>query len=235
MARNNERHVGAGCHVSSGGACETLRPRARVATGRAGRFAAVTLTCAALTSSAGAAGSQTAAPSKDEIMQAMAGYLGEALPRMSYLVADEDYRQKGIRVTGNVVERRLRSEVLVVSHPVAPAKWLTFRDVTALDDGPIVGSERVQLTKLFSGAEPDIVDLEDAHVHAEADEIQHIPGARYSLAMNPFDAMLLMQPLYWPRLEFTLGSRDATVGPDVWRLDFRERAGTAPNTTTKAS
>lgn len=176
----------------------------------------VMLTVAGVVATLGSSAAQApaGAPSLDQLLGVAVRNLLESLPRLTQLVAEEDYRQRH-----GSTSRRLSSEVLLVSHPAQTGEWLFFRDVLSVDERPLP-EQRQRLIHLF--LEPQAPDLARARAIVEADQQYHIGPVRTAIA-NPFLGVALMHPSYQPSLRFSAGRQDPDLGPNVWRIQFVER------------
>ena len=114
--------------------------------------------------------------------------------------------------------RQLRSDVLLVQHPVDKENWLAFRDVLEVD-GRSIDNHQERLRRLF--IEPTIENWMLVGDIASASQQYHLEGANVSVT-NPFVVVALMDPFYRPRLQFKLGKEDKDVGRNVWSLVFQE-------------
>ncbi len=152
---------------------------------------------------------------EDVVAQAMR-YAGEFLANYSGLVAEERYLQN---TTSPHRRRDLRSDFLLVKVSPLIADWFQFRDVFEVDGQPV--RERAErLSTLFLQPGANAVE--------RAREISS-EGARYNLedigtASKPLSAIALLQDRYRKRFRFSLGRRDQLVGPDVWLINYVERA-----------
>ena len=85
-------------------------------------------------------------PALDEVLGRAAAYMRTLVPRLANVVASEEYEQRttapASTATPGVIHsntrfetvvRRFRSDLLLVRYPAAPADWVLFRDVMAID------------------------------------------------------------------------------------------------------
>src|SRR5262249_41533640 len=93
-----------------------------------------------------------------------------------------------------------------------------FRDVFEVDGIPVRDREQ-RLAKLFMQPSADSV--------AQADRIKN-ESARYNLGPmlrtinNPILPVFVLQPAVQLRFRFTPGKRDASAGPGIFIVDFKE-------------
>ena len=156
------------------------------------------------------------APNAQALLDAASTYVRTALPTLARLVATEEYAQE--RRVEPKAKRRLRSEVLLVPHPVEAQNWLVFRDVLDMD-GARLPDHQDRLTKLFLN--PTVENWMRVGDIAEASRKFHLPGYNVDVT-NPFVVVALLHPYYRPRVQFKLGKSDKDVGRDVWTLQFQE-------------
>jgi len=159
---------------------------------------------------------QKAAPSAQQLLDAASIYLRSVYPKLTSLVATEEYVQE--RRLESKAKRQLRSDVLLVQHPVEKENWLAFRDVLEVD-GRSIDNHQERLQRLF--IEPTIENWMLVGDIASASQQYHLEGANVSVT-NPFVVVALMDPFYRPRLQFKLGKEDKDVGRNVWSLVFQE-------------
>jgi len=159
---------------------------------------------------------QKAAPSAQQLLDVASTYLRSVYPKLTSLVATEEYVQE--RRLESKAKRQLRSDVLLVQHPVDKENWLAFRDVLEVD-GRSIDNHQERLQRLF--IEPTIENWMLAGDIASASQQYHLEGANVSVT-NPFVVVALMDPFYRRRLQFKLGKEDKDVGRNVWSLVFQE-------------
>ena len=112
----------------------------------------------------------------------------------------------------------LRSDLLFV-RPDASDRWLTFRDVFAVN-GRAIRDREERLARLFIDQPAGAVD--------RAWEIAR-EGYRYNIGVkertvaNPMIALAFLQPEYRHRFDFRLDGIDVSLGSDVWIVKFKER------------
>ena len=174
--------------------------------------------------------------SLDVLLGRAVRYLDDFVRQFSNVVSEEQYVQNSTAVLssvgipgsrGGVVAvppipqpryRRLKSDFLLVA---LPEGWLGFRDVFEVDGVPVRDREE-RLTKLFLRPTGDTI--------AQAKEISD-EGARYNIGSvwrttnNPVFALALVEADVQPRVRFTLGRQDKSVGADVWIVEYRETSG----------
>jgi hypothetical protein len=193
--------------------------------------------CSVGASLAAAGGLQTDTVSLDVILGRASWYVTDFIDEFKSIVAEEHYvqdsnvpldvnvvrvpLQRGTPVSvsaGRARHRELRSDFLLVK-TFESEIWQPFRDVFEVDHVPVRDREE-RLTKLFLDPTADNV--------ARAIQIQD-ESARYNLGAvhrtinNPVFPLMLLQPEFQPRFEFTLGKEDADVGDGVWVVEYREQ------------
>jgi hypothetical protein len=170
---------------------------------------------------------ETASP-LDGLLERASSYVRAYVRDFSTMVAEERYVQDSHpmpEMSGRVVEAQvaaqhvdLRSDLLFV-RPGASDRWLTFRDVFAVN-GRAVRDREERLARLFIDQSSNAVD--------RASEISR-EGYRYNLGVkertvaNPMIALAFLQPEYRPRFDFRLDGIDVAFGTDVWIVKFKER------------
>jgi hypothetical protein len=154
-----------------------------------------------------------------------AGYVRDSIPALANVVATEEYVQR-ITMPGSTTipptPRRLKSEFLLVRYPGADVKFMAFRDVTEVD-GRIVQQSPDRIMRLF--AQPGRgrgrgADQQASAIAAESARY-HLPGGSFAVT-NPLVAVALMHPYYHPRLRFTLGGEERSLGKGVRAVRFQE-------------
>ena len=157
-------------------------------------------------------------------------FVEDLVVKLSRVVSEEQYVQEYLLSTPQgsrgtflgspkVAERRtLKSDLLLVK-PAGLDQWFVFRDVFDVDGRPVRGRED-RLSKLFLQSHDTVTAIERALEIAAASAQFNI--RQIGTVDNPMLALGLLQRVYRQRLRFTLRGRDASVGPDVWVLEFRE-------------
>jgi hypothetical protein len=180
---------------------------------RTGRRAVVALIIVGLSSVP-----RAAAQSVDEVAGRVGAYVADFVPRVANVVATETFVQRWrVAGRGNRGSLQLKSDFLLV-RPTAAADWLVFRDVAEVNGRP-VRHEADRIVRLFTDA------AADATAHAAQISFEsvryHAPGASVAIT-NPLLILALMQPHYQPRLRFTLGGEERSLGRGVRTLRFEE-------------
>ena len=132
---------------------------------------------------------QKAAPSAQQLLDAASTYLRSVYPKLTSLVATEEYVQE--RRLESKAKRQLRSDVLLVQHPVDKENWLAFRDVLEVD-GRSIDNHQERLQRLF--IEPTIENWMLVGDIASASQQYHLEGANVSVT-NPFVVVALIGPV----------------------------------------
>lgn len=175
-----------------------------------------------------------ATPKTDELIARATVYVSEFVARFSGIVAEERFVQeagpsvtapkaKGKQLTPDVpriaVRRELVSDFMLVQIP-NDGYWHAFRDVFQVDGSPVRERDE-RLTDLFLQPVNGAI--------ARAIEIER-EGVRYNLGdpvrtlNNPLLALGFLQPRYQSRFRFSLRGVDPEAGPDVWIVEYSERA-----------
>jgi hypothetical protein len=161
-------------------------------------------------------GQKAPAPSAQELLDAASDYVRGAFPKLADLVATEDYVQE--RRIESRAKRVLRSEFLLVQHPIQQQNWLAYRDVLEVD-GKKLDNHQQRLQQLF--VSPTLENWMLVGEIASASQQYHLEGANVSVT-NPFVVVALIDRYYRPRMQFKLGKEDRDVGRNVWTLVFQE-------------
>jgi hypothetical protein len=178
--------------------------------------------------SAVSAGAQPATPLSTLLDRASA-YVQSYMQTFSTMVAEERYVQDSHPMAGSATVNGsdaaaqaqhvdLRSDLLFVK-PDASDRWLTFRDVFAVN-GRTVRDREQRLARLFVDGPSNAMD--------RAWEIAR-EGYRYNVGVkertvaNPMIALAFLQPEYRRRFDFRLDGIDVSLGSDVWIVKFKER------------
>ncbi|HUP39763.1 MAG TPA: hypothetical protein VM115_06555 [Vicinamibacterales bacterium] len=168
----------------------------------------------------------------EQLLDRSSAYVENLVAKLSRVVAEEQYMQEyllsspegsrgGFLGTPKVAERRtLKSDLLLVK-PAGLDQWFVFRDVFEVDARPVRDREN-RLSKMFLEARDAVTAIERAHEIAVASAQFNIRDM--GTVDNPMLAVGLLQRVYRPRFRFTLRERDASAGPDVWIVEFRETA-----------
>jgi hypothetical protein len=182
-----------------------------------------------LATTAVSAAAETASP-LDGLLERASSYVRSYVRDFSTMVAEERYVQDshpmpeasglGRSVDAQAASQHvdLRSDLLFV-RPGASDRWLTFRDVFAVN-GRAVRDREERLARLFIDPSSNAVD--------RASEISR-EGYRYNLGVkertvaNPMLALAFLQPEYRRRFDFRLDGIDVAFGTDVWIVKFKER------------
>ena len=194
--------------------------------------------CALCVGSALTAGAvqQSEPVSLEALLGHAAHYLDDFVQKFSNVVSEEQYVQNSTAVLSNTNIPTSRGGTLAIPPPPQPRHrqlksdfllvtlaegWLPFRDVFEVDDVP-VRDRQERLTKLFLRPTGDTI--------AQAKEISN-ESARYNIGNvfrttnNPVFALALLEAEVQPRVRFTLGKQDKSVGADVWIVEYRETSG----------
>jgi hypothetical protein len=170
--------------------------------------------------SAASVGAQPATPLSTLLDRASA-YVQSYMQAFSTMVAEERYLQDSRPMgekAGQAQHVELRSDLLFV-RPNASDRWLTFRDVFAVN-GRAVRDREQRLARLFIDQPSSAVD--------RAGEIAR-EGYRYNVGVkertvaNPMITLAFLQPDYRRRFDFRLDGIDVSLGADVWIVKFKER------------
>jgi hypothetical protein len=165
-------------------------------------------------------------PTLDDVLSRTATSVGQLIPRLANVVMAEAYDQRtytqafaGTTAIRQTVEWRLQSTVLLVRYPMGDLDWMMFRDVAEVNGTPL-GHAPDRLLTLF--AQPGVdADQRAAQISFESAR-HHIPGGSFAVT-NPLLVVSLVQRHYQPRLRFTLGGEERSLGPGIRVLRFEER------------
>jgi hypothetical protein len=155
------------------------------------------------------------APTRDELLARMAGYITRFTRDFSNVVAEEQYRQEVARPHQT---RTLKSDFLLVTFPGADRLWLSFRDVFEVDGRSIRDRQEDRLANLFRQPLDDA--LRRAREIVTASEQYNI-GSIGSLD-NPLLALALAQAAYQPRFRYTAMGLARGMGAGIRVVEFRE-------------
>lgn len=147
------------------------------------------------------------------LVEKAAAYLVDLFPRLSNVVAAEQYVQE---TTSPRKKRTLRSDYLIVR--LETGDFATFRDVFEVDSKAVRDRDE-RLQKLFLNA-PAATAVQQAQ--RIADE-----SARHNIwdigtVNNPYLAMAFIQDAYRPRFRLTSPKQEKAEGADVWAVQFQE-------------
>jgi hypothetical protein len=150
-----------------------------------------------------------------EIVDRMTVYVERFVTDFCNVVAEEQYAQRTVAPRRH---RTLTSDFLLVK-PQGAGEWYQFRDVRLVDGKP-VGEREARIEQLFLQPPRSAIAL--------AAEITRA-GTRYNLAdvgsLNlPLTVMAFLQARYRERFRLSLGRQEKDLGPDVWLINFQERA-----------
>ena len=167
------------------------------------------------------------APEAAAVLERAAAYVARFVDTFSNVVTTERYGQEvatdarvGSRngaVTTTRTRRDLRSELLLLKVG-GPLEWRPFRDVFEVD-GRAVRERDGRLTRLFQT--PSANAYEQAARIAQ-ESARHNVGLTGRTINTPVLSLLFLQARVQPRFQFTVETRDADVGPNVWRVAYRE-------------
>lgn len=161
----------------------------------------------------------TAAPVAQQVTsQALAekaaAYMAEQFPRLSNVVAEEQYVQQ---TTSPSRKRTLLSDYLIVQLQ-GDGNFASFRDVFQVDGKPVRDRDE-RLQKLFLGG----------NAGSAFDQAQSIAreSARHNIwdigtINNPYLAMAFLQEAYRSRFRMQSPKQERSVGPDVWAIVYQE-------------
>lgn len=157
--------------------------------------------------------SAPAPPSTGALLDRAAAYLGALLPRLTNVVAEEQYVQK---IVSPSKTRTLTSDYLIVRLQET-GSVAGFRDVFQVD-GKAVRDRDERLLKLFVTSPGSA--LRQASAIAEE-------SARYNISNvgtigNPFLVMAFVQADYRTRFRFQSPRLDKSLGADVYAVQYEE-------------
>ncbi len=161
------------------------------------------------------AGSGTGAqqPATEALIDRAGAYLVDLFPRLTNVVAEEQYQQQ---IVNPSKKRSLRSDYLLVRLQDT-GNLATFRDVFEVDGKPVRDRDE-RLLKLFVDS-PGTALEQAGNIARE--------GARHNISnigtiSNPFLVMAFLQSEYRPRFRFQAPRLDRSMAPDVWAMQFEE-------------
>jgi hypothetical protein len=157
-------------------------------------------------------------PSLDDLLKQAQTYVAQWVPQLANLVAVEEYEQKMTLQAQPPRTLRLKSDVLLVGYPGSASVWMFFRDV-AVADNQTIGTNQDRILYLFANQTADAA--ERAGRISNESLRYSLPGASVSVT-NPLLTAALVQAYYQPRLRFSLGDTDRSVGPSARILRFEE-------------
>jgi hypothetical protein len=172
------------------------------------------------------------ASSVEQLLDRASVFVESLIVKLSRVVAEEQYVQEYLDSSiqgsrGNfqgapqVRERRRLVGDLLLVKPSESDPWHVFRDVFEVDGRPVRDREN-RLEQVLLKA----TDTADAVKRAQqiAAESSRFNIKEIGTVDNPLLALGLLQRAYRPRFRFTLRGRDATVGENVWIVEYRETA-----------
>lgn len=151
---------------------------------------------------------KTPKPSEKDLLERVASYIAEYVPRLINIVAAETFEQQ--RQGNPVVTRRLLSDILLVNKPGATHEWMVFRDVTEVDGAPVPDKE-ARLVDLFVAPTGGLA--EQANRIARDGERFHLPAIIGTA--NPLFMIVILQERYQNRLSFDVGDEAPEFGKGV--------------------
>jgi hypothetical protein len=170
-------------------------------------------------------------PTIDTLLARATTYVQQFVASFANVVAEERYVQEstipprtgGPGVTQSlgpafVSHRAMRSDFLLVRRGEADS-FETFRDVWEVDGHEVPGS-RDRLTTLLFEPSPSALD-QAWRLARESARFNLVPSRTLN---TPLVALAFLQPRYQSRFRFSLGRADPEAGPDVWVVEYRERA-----------
>lgn len=169
----------------------------------------------------------------DTALERTAVYIAMFIDRFGQVVSEERYRQESVPPlrfsqlgsrgsmgnTPPTEKRTLRSDFLLIK-PESSSDWYPFRDTFEVD-GQAVRDRENRLTKLFL-ASPTEATLDQARLIAQESSRFNV-GDVIRTINNPVIALAFLERGYQKRFAFTYGEADASIGPSVWALDYREQ------------
>jgi hypothetical protein len=136
----------------------------------------------------------------------------------SHPMGGEAFGRAGADVPPPVQHVDLRSDLLFV-RPGASDRWLTFRDVFAVN-GRAVRDREERLARLFIDQSSNAVDRA---WEISREGYRYNVGVRERTVANPMIALAFLQHEYRYRFDFRLDRIDVAFGSDVWIVKFKER------------
>ena len=164
---------------------------------------------------------RTSPPSSlDDVLARAGRYAVDYGLALTSVLAEETYTQRLVwRNTKTVLsDRRLRSEIAFV-RLVDSTEWLAFRNVLAVNDAPIPGSDG-RLERLFRGSQQSL--LEQARLIA-GDSARFNLGPITREINVPTTALHFVHPKHLPNCRFDKEGEEDFAGERVWIVRFRER------------
>jgi hypothetical protein len=163
-------------------------------------------------------GLSVAAPAQQLSSQALVdrstAYLAELFPRLTNVVAEEQYEQQ---TTSPRRKRTLRSDYLIVRLP-ANDDFAGFRDVFDVDGRPVRDrDERLQKLFLESTAATAVQQAQRIASESARHNIWDIGTIN-----NPYLAMAFLQEAYRARFRLQSPKQDSSLGPDVYAVFYQE-------------
>jgi hypothetical protein len=157
---------------------------------------------------------QTSSPlTAQTLVMRAAAYLVDLLPRLTNVVAEEQYQQQ---TTSPRQKRTLRSDYLVVRMP--SGDFASFRDVFEVDGKPVRDRDE-RLQRLFVEA-PPMTAVAQARRIAEESARHNI--WRIGTINNPYLAMAFLQDAYRSRFRLQSAKQDKALGLDVYAVVYQE-------------
>ena len=157
-------------------------------------------------------------PASQTLLDAAAAYVSTFVQRFANVVSEEIYVQKWSTDGGVLLsQRQLRSDLLL-TRPAAATVYYTFREVMEVD-GKTMSESESRLVQLFAKPSPNAIQ------DAEAITLE---SARYNLGNlqrtvnQPFFGLILLQPGYQKRFQYSVDKVEREFGEDVWIMQFKE-------------
>lgn len=143
-----------------------------------------------------------------------AAYMAEQFPRLSNVVAEEQYLQQ---TTSPNRKRTLRSDYLIVRLQDS-GDFASFRDVFEVDARPVRDRDE-RLQKLFLSGTPGSAIQQAQNIARES--------SRHNIwdigtINNPYLAMAFIQDAYRSRFRLQSPRQERALGPDVWAMVYQE-------------
>jgi hypothetical protein len=152
-------------------------------------------------------------PDSEALVTKAAAYLADLFPRLSNVVAEEQYQQQTLSPNR---KRTLLSDYLIVRLQET-GEFASFRDVYEVDGKPVRDRDQ-RLQKLFLEA-PGTAFEQAQRIARES--------ARHNIwdigtVNNAYLAMAFIQDKYRSRFRVISPKQEKSVGPDVWAVQFQE-------------
>jgi len=163
-----------------------------------------------------------ASPSLEDVVERLDRYLAAYEPRLSAVVADEEYEQwlSGFVLSGPRPMRILQSEFLFTRLPNG-APWTGFRDTVTVDGHPVRDRDAGLQQLVADGSDGALEQA--ARIVAENARYNLGDGFAFRTINTPTLTLDFFHPTHRSQVSFRKRGEETIDGTRVWKIDFVER------------